>query len=319
MKVLYIAGWGRSGTTIVDNILGAYDSVCNVGELFYLWRRGLIQRRRCGCGEPLVRCPFWREVLDLAYRGRNPRPKRIAAAQRRAVRVRDARRLSRGQLDEDARHYRNEIAAVYQAVAEVTGAELIVDSSKTPSGAAVLAHCEGTDGYLLHMVRDPRAVAYSWTRPTVQPDRRKPRQMRQHRTAESTAAWLGWNLLVEDLAREAYAGRTRRLRYEDFVADPQPSIEGVLEFAGMPTSGSPFEDERSVKLAASHTVSGNPKRFHTGAIHIKPDDRWRRAQPLSGRLLSTTMALPLLRRYGYPVYPRTVARRAPAGDSDRGE
>jgi hypothetical protein len=59
MKVLYIAGWGRSGTTILDNIVGSYDSAFTTGELYYLWRRGLNQGRSCGCGTKLPHCRTW--------------------------------------------------------------------------------------------------------------------------------------------------------------------------------------------------------------------------------------------------------------------
>jgi len=34
-KVLYIAGWGRSGSTILDNVLGQLDGCFSTGELNY--------------------------------------------------------------------------------------------------------------------------------------------------------------------------------------------------------------------------------------------------------------------------------------------
>ncbi len=313
MKVLYIAGWGRSGTTILDNILGGYDAVATAGELYYLWRRGLVQRRRCGCGKPLVDCAFWGGVLAVAYRGKPPAARQTAAVQRQSIRVRDTRRLSRGGFDAAAARYRDEVARLYAALGTVTGAELIVDSSKTPSGAAVLARCHNVEPYLLHMVRDPRAVAHSWTRATAQPDRRVPAQMRRHTTAASTATWVAWNVLVEDLARDSYSGRASRLRYEDFVANPRGTVEGLLGFAGVPATGSPFTGERTVELATNHTVSGNPGRFRTGAIELRPDDGWRSAQPRRRRLVSTALALPLLHRYGYPVQPRVPRPARAAG------
>ena len=67
VKVMYIAGWGRSGTTIVDNILNSYDGVFSTGELFYLWSRGLIEKRKCGCGVPFPRCALWGDILDAAF------------------------------------------------------------------------------------------------------------------------------------------------------------------------------------------------------------------------------------------------------------
>jgi hypothetical protein len=306
VKVLYIAGWGRSGTTIVDNILGSYESVFSAGELYYLWRRGLGQRRRCGCGRPLPQCPLWRAVIDLAYRDRGLRATETNRAQRRSVRVRDTWRLSRGRLDEDALRYRDELGRIYAAIAEVTDAELIVDSSKVPAGAAVAAQVDGIDAYLLQMVRDPRAVAYSWMRSKVQPDVTVPRPMNRHSAARSSVNWVAWNLLTEEVARRGYAGRFERLRYEDFVTDPQDAIRVVFDLVGLPVQGTPFVDASTVKLGGNHTVSGNPSRFDTGAVPLRHDDSWTLGQSTRDRLISTATSLPLLRRYGYPLAPRTV-------------
>ena len=69
MKVLYVAGSGRSGSTIVDNILGQLDGVGRVGEVRFLWERGMLEDRTCGCGAAFSACPFWRAVLERAFGG----------------------------------------------------------------------------------------------------------------------------------------------------------------------------------------------------------------------------------------------------------
>src|SRR5205085_9431203 len=70
VRVLYVAGTGRSGSTLLARILGRADSVFAAGELRYVWQRGLLEDRVCGCGEPFSRCPFWSEVVDRAFGGR---------------------------------------------------------------------------------------------------------------------------------------------------------------------------------------------------------------------------------------------------------
>lgn len=304
VKVLYVAGWGRSGTTILDNVLSSYGPVFSVGELHYLWRRGLAAGRRCGCGARIPKCPLWRKVLRAAYGDDPPDPRRTADLQDRVARVRHTRRLAAGARTPETVAYQDLVARLYRAVAEVTGAELVVDSSKLPSGAAVLAGMPGVEPYLVHVVRDPRAVAYSWMRPTLQLDRPKPRLMQQHGAVESTTRWLTWNWLTEGVAR-AYPGRYRRLRYESFAADPQATAEELLRFTGVVPDGGPFRDRRTVELAGNHTVSGNPGRFRTGLVVLQADEAWRRDQPAMPRIVSTALSLPLLHRYGYRI--RTTA------------
>ncbi|MDQ3328808.1 MAG: sulfotransferase, partial [Chloroflexota bacterium] len=67
VKVLYIAGFGRSGSTIMDNILGQLDGVFSGGELRSLWYHGLTGNILCGCGERFRECPVWERVLTTAY------------------------------------------------------------------------------------------------------------------------------------------------------------------------------------------------------------------------------------------------------------
>ena len=71
VKVLFIGGSGRSGSTVVERLLGALPGVCNVGEVVLMWERGLLRGERCGCGVPLPQCPFWCEVGDVAFGGWN--------------------------------------------------------------------------------------------------------------------------------------------------------------------------------------------------------------------------------------------------------
>lgn len=303
MKVLYIAGWGRSGTTILDNILGSYRSVFSAGELFYLWRRGLNQGRLCGCGSQVGHCGLWREILEKAYAGRRLNARHTAALQRRVLRVRQTLSLTRGELSGEAAEYRDEMRRIYQAIADVTGAELVVDSSKVPSAAAVLARIPEVESYLVQMVRDPRAVAHSWGRRKVLTDVKVSRPMEPHGVVESGAHWLTWNLMIEQVARSGFGDRTRLLRYEDFVDRPRATVESLLRFSGIEPVGGPFRrgDDATVELAVNHTFSGNPGRFRTGEITLRLDDAWRAEQAWQPRLVSTALALPLLHRYGYPV------------------
>lgn len=299
-KVLYITAWGRSGTTILDNILNSYPTVFSTGELFYLWRRGVAQGRRCGCGRRFPDCQLWQRIRQAAYGDRQPDARQVMALQSSVARSRDARRLLSPSPDTEVKRYRELMARLYQAIAEVTGAELIVDSSKNPAGAALLARLDGIESYLLHMVRDPRAVAHSWMRPTPQLDRSKPALMQQHGPWESCSKWIVWNAFAEGLAA-AYPGRFRRLRYEDLIVRPRAAVEDLLTMTGTSIDGGPFEDERTVVLADNHTVSGNPGRFRTGRTMLRADDAWRTDQPLKHRAVATVVSLPLLHRYGYEL------------------
>ena len=62
-KVLYIAGSGRSGSTILDNILGQIEGFFPVGEFVYVWNR-LANDGICSCGSRFRACELWGPVLE---------------------------------------------------------------------------------------------------------------------------------------------------------------------------------------------------------------------------------------------------------------
>src|SRR6185312_10881028 len=68
-RVLYIGALGRSGTTVLERVVGQLPDACSVGELVHLWRRGILDDERCGCGERFSACEFWTEVGTRAFGG----------------------------------------------------------------------------------------------------------------------------------------------------------------------------------------------------------------------------------------------------------
>lgn len=311
--MLYVAGWGRSGSTLLDTALGSFPGVVSTGELRYLWERGLAQARRCGCGRPVPACPFWQGVLarvERARRGRGARPSRPAAAdvvalQDRVARTRHAPGIA-GRDDPGLRALRGLTGDLARAVVAEAGAQVLVDSSKMPAdGALYLRAGDDVQLHVVHLVRDPRAVAHSWQRPKLMTDLAVPVPIDPHCPAASSRYWLGMNLLAERLGRHAVT--YRRVRYEDLVADPATVLGTVLADAGLAPDVDAVVTPDGLRVAPNHTVAGNPSRFADGLVALRPDEAWRTDQPPGHRVAATLPALPLLRRYGYPLPSAGVA------------
>jgi hypothetical protein len=90
VRVLYLTGWLRTGSTLLGNVLGELPEVAHVGELHYLWRNGVLRtgtNSLCGCGKDLLDCPVWAQVL-----GQVPVPaQQVVAWQRDLLRTRHTR------------------------------------------------------------------------------------------------------------------------------------------------------------------------------------------------------------------------------------
>ena len=304
MRVLSIVGPGRSGTTVLASILGEVDGVQTVGELRWLWRRGLLERRPCGCGLPPEECPVWSKVVAEGLAGRSESVEDIAAAQVQLGARRHRLRAIRGGTGRGDgwpafEMLRAVSADLLPAIAHATGCRVIVDSSKRAQDAAVLAGLAGIDHYVLHMVRDPRAVVFSWQRRKTIRVEGETRDMATRGLLSSVVRWTENSVGAELLRRRVPADRWMFLRYEDFATAPRATVGRILDFLGE-EADPPFVDDRTVVLGENHTVAGNPNRFRTGRVTIAPDDEWRRAMPRRRQLAVRALTWPFLRRYGYP-------------------
>ncbi|HEU4730409.1 MAG TPA: sulfotransferase [Kofleriaceae bacterium] len=298
IKVLSINGWCRSGSTILGNLLNEVPGLFHVGELHFLWRNayGKGSNTRCGCGADLVRCPIWSRVLAAELpAGASPEAhaEDVRRRQRRALRTRHTWSvLRRGPGTDDLRAHAATLARTYRAIAELTGCRVIVDSTKLPGEAALLPSVEGIEPLYLHLVRDPRAVAHSWSR----------RKDYAHTmsAARSTAYWVGFNLASRALVHR-HPERSGFLRYEDFIRDPGAALRALIERCGGDPAATPIRG-RTAELHENHTVTGNPDRFRTGPTLIRPfDDAWRDELSPGARLATLALAWPLLAHYGYPL------------------
>jgi hypothetical protein len=298
-RVLFLSGLGRSGTTILERVLGEIPGVCSAGELVHLWQRGVLDDELCGCGEPFSRCAFWTEVGRRAFGGWDPELARRMLALR--LRVDRTRHVLLALAPAVRRRAREEYVAVfaqlYRAIVETSGCPVVIDSSKHSSLAYVLRTSPEIDLRLLHVVRDSRGVAYSWTKEVRRPETGDADLMTQYSPSRSALLWTGHNVALSLL--RLTGARSRLLRYEDFVADPAGTVRAVAGFAGLSPDAAAFLDGAQVELGRTHTVAGNPVRFRTGPMTLRRDDDWRSKLPRRTQRLVSALTLPLLAGYGY--------------------
>src|SRR5438067_3812716 len=135
VRVLYIAGLPHSGSTVLARVLGEVDGLFAAGEVYALSER-IAYGDRCGCGELLGECPFWTAVLRRAFPDGDGLPR--VRTERRWIRGRTLVPLVFGRDRERLRAYRDDLARLYRAIASVSGARVVVDSSKSPTYAWIL-------------------------------------------------------------------------------------------------------------------------------------------------------------------------------------
>ncbi|MCT9931566.1 sulfotransferase [Planotetraspora sp. A-T 1434] len=293
--VIFVGGLGRSGSTLLERLLGEIPGVAPLGEVVHLWERGVLANEPCGCGQPFAECPFWAKVGARAFgRWRATQAHWLPRLRTRVDRTRRIPGFVCGPLTREAElaEYVSAYSRIYGAAAEVANARAVIDSSKHAS----LAYCLSAiiDVWVVHVVRDPRAVAASWRRKVRRPEDGQP--MTRWAPARTAVHWLAQNLALEALRCRGV--RVVRVHYEDLLDEPVKTMTKLAARLDLPSSGEAlsFLDDRQARLGVAHTVSGNPMRFAVGRIEFRDRPT---ALPIAQRWLVTALTWPLLLLYGY--------------------
>jgi hypothetical protein len=300
--IVFIAGAGRSGSTVLGDALGQMPGCFHAGELRFVLEQLESGDRICGCGCSIRDCELWQAVRSQAFGPGLPPldPHGLAhfSINELSYRPRLWLKLRRqaglpAPLGTSAEHYAEALRRLYAAIATVTGAEMVVDSSKAAMHVYLGARCAGIRAHVVHLVRDPRAIAYSWRRRSIEGV--------THGPTHVSINWVAGNLAVEAFNNRAVDLRYTFVRYEDFVRDPMATLGTLSGQIGLRRSSLPFVDATTLHLEPNHTVAGNPSRFKSGNIRLVPDDEWRQSMHARDQMLVTLLAAVLLRRYAYPL------------------
>lgn len=294
-KVLYILSSVRSGSTVLDLALGSLEGYFSTGEFRRIWENTRPGGRLCACRRPLPECPFWAPVLDQLSLCRELGSEFLEQVNRRTFQFRPSRadRLVFGQT----------MAELYQVTARQSQAKVVVDSSKKAFHPGLLGQIEGVEPYAIHLVRDPRAVEFSKTK-----RRKSPRSLRWHLNPHNPLALLvrslDWgfkNAACEWVLRRHLPGRWLRVRYEDFVRNPESVLQQIAQLVAEPV---PVElgPDHTLRLGQHHMVSGSlGPRTTQGSLSIRGDHSWKERLPAWRRALVSALLWPLLLRYGYVI------------------
>jgi hypothetical protein len=299
VKVVYILGSSRSGSTLLTSLLGEIGGFFAAAELSLIWQG--LEERTCGCGRRVLECPVWSPAIRAALEHvRSGTDEGVIRLQHNTVRTRHLPRVMRAPHNVDSSEtpielYGDVLKAMYAGVANSAKARVVVDSSKNASEAVLLTKLDGIDPYMIQIVRDPRAVAYSWLR-VIGRGRRSAR----HRWAALTGLrWVHHNLVAEWVGRHYGRDRVAVIRYEDLVARPRDTLASVAEMVGEPSGDLDFLVDPTAPRSSRHMVGGNALRFGERVVRLREDKEWMHASKTLDVAGVTAVTLPLLRRYRY--------------------
>lgn len=302
-KLVYIVTTGRSGSTLLGRLLDADDRFLYVGEVAQAFR-AFAERHACSCGRPVLECDLWSRVI-AALRTHGIAEEHwagLASATAAFHRHRNVAGLLGGSRSARAarrfEEYRTMHRPLLDAVFACAGERVVVDTSHYLTRALALSGMPGVEVSTIHLVRDGRGVAHSWTKTkrsllTLDGEKSMPR------TSAASAAfnWAyvhGWIEVAKSTGH-----RYRVVRLEDLVADPNTVLNQLAVDAGVAPPLRVSISGRTATLGPHHGLLGNPMRFVRGPIELVVDEEWRTALSPWQRLACTALEAPLLWRYGY--------------------
>lgn len=287
--ILFIVSAGRSGSTLLDMIIGAHSRCFSLGEIFHL-NEEIRKNSLCGCGEVSHNCQFWRRIDNRLY-------KRIGVSIYRSSQKFVLDPSFEFKKDNKVIHYFKSLLSLtglkklkkkwirntkilYDEFFDETGAEILVDSSKSITRALLLkSNFEKLRSKFIFLVRDGKSVIESMQKKTYVLYIQNSKGLYIKRTypssyAEPADAILSWrkiNLKTLFLLKLIFPKNRFFLRYEDLCNEPDKWIKKIAAFLEIPFEKSMI----NFKTITHHNIAGNPTRINKGDIQ-SPSKKWKK-------------------------------------------
>jgi hypothetical protein len=299
IPVLYVAGAGRSGSTLLEMVLGNLPGFFSVGEVRYFWEYWQAGDRLCGCGQPLQTCEFWSSV-NAGLERAEINTAQMADWASRYDRTRNLPRLARENGRSLPVPFIMSTAQLYQTIQAESGASILVDSSKVPSHLYLLKQIPGLDLRVLHLVRDSRAVAYSWSkRRKLELGSSTLSNMPGKSLSKAVMVWAIENQYALKIGRQYPYYIT--LKYEALMQQPASVLDKALRELGLPVTKLSHLQQDSFSVMPTHSVGGNPLRFTQYSMSLRLDESWRNNMMRWQQIALGMLVWPTMRQFNYKL------------------
>jgi Sulfotransferase family len=288
-SVIYIMGCGRSGSTLLDIIIGNHKGVLSTGELIGA-EQPFIKNGMCSCGAPIRECAIWKNIYRKHLRKHNQYLTNHIERNRFIFKT-----ILNLHNPERIQAYNSYVLNFFQILHKSSFAKFIVDSSNSVGRALALLKNVKIDVRVIHLVRDPRGVYYSFQKKNV-----------NIRVRGILSFALYWNFVnfLATLVRLIHGKKVLRVRYEDLVSAP----DQLLDLIGNHLNEDFYDVKKilikKIPLQKGHLCLGNRMGWQNQPLILMPDYKWVTALKRRERLIVTALRFPMMVAYGYSTKKR---------------
>ena len=287
LNLIYVASNGRSGSTLLEILVGKHPQCCTVGELQML-PNNLKYDTLCGCGSKVSSCELWSQVylenkslLDSGsiakFRNRN------AGKVIRIGEIIDVM-FNKSSNQEKYSAYGQDNFQVLTTVSKKIDLEnmtYFIDSSKDPYRLKWLALSGYFNIYVLHIIKEPQAMVYSFAKG------RDSWLKTIYWTIRMSLRWVIENIIIKKFS-QIYVCKENvlKVKYEVFAQNPDDEMDRIFKFlslgrANVTSDAFEYED---------HGISGNAMRFKSKEIRL--DKKWEKDMGLISKLIVLIITAP---------------------------
>lgn len=299
--IIYIAGYGRSGSTVLDILLSNHQKIIGLGEVTSE-PLGLEIKDVCSCGKTLDRCDFYRGIFQSdTIPPFQVRKKMVELCRNIEHRKFFLRWLFGFVSDREKLEYCKSMYDFFGAVKEKSKKNFVVDSSKSAPGASgrplALSRICGFDVRVIHIIRDGRAVMWSIKKGSNRAFERGDKEKIRFSTLRAIYGWMTSNLIASLTGRLLGKEKYLCFFYEDLVKNPLKEITRIGEFLSLDMNELISRLEHGKHFVIDgHRIGGNRLR-HGKELTITNKEDWKLKLPIISKMIFWITTWPLALYY----------------------
>ncbi|MCW9027960.1 MAG: sulfotransferase [Kangiella sp.] len=278
VKIIYLLGAGRSGTTILSLLLGNNTNALALGELHQAPEH-FSQEKSCSCGKPLISCPFWSEYYPKLHELFDNDIYRLQARE-----LESHRYVGKYYFSPNRALDFSEYIKANKSLFELVSAQkpVLIDSAKYIGRALALNSFSGNDIRYIYLVRDPRGVVNSFAK-----------------NVQTSRGWISatvYYFIVNSVAwvttKTLLRGKVQKVRYEDLLSKPVETLTELSESLGVNVDNVKQLLESGRAMQTGHVIGGN-RLVSKDEVLFRMSDNWRTKLPAWKRYTIWFLTLPL--------------------------
>lgn len=283
MNVIYITSDNRSGSTMLDMMLGGHSNITALGEIYHLRAYALQDRSDydpvheliCLCGKRLSDCEYWTKIemaLGKSFDLLKLKPYYVVRDKQRAALDQYFRKFIWWALQRLPGLYENRITYrilgdkviatdsfdLYEAVSKVSDTPYVLDSSKNPFRLRELIYKDADRIKVIILYRDYKGVIHSKTKRGV--------------PLKKAAMEWKWHVRQMDLfSKSLNENQVLRIRYEDLCTNTEKEMHRICGFLNLTFEPAVLQRNRQ----GLHQIGGSPSKFIGGERPIELDKSYK--------------------------------------------